>query len=624
MKRWQKFSTITFSLVATAAVLFLCVFFFAPKTSTSPGSIPSHAATETLPTTNWVDYAAQPAVGSGTEADPWHIYTAEELAWFAATQPKFNADVYIQIKADIDLLEHNWSPINISNSNYQAVVHFDGYGHTISNLYVSAETSSRVGFIGNCTCVLDIKNFIFNDIYVLGADQVAGVVGYARGGLISENIVLKEVNITANGSSAYAAGIIARPPLNGSIEISNCSILSGKIISGTGSTGGFVGKVDASNVLNLTNCVNFANIECSGRFVGGIVGEIDVSNTTSQFVNCINYGDVVGNGGAGQVSGIGSRGKFYRGCANYGKITASGGNSDAAGIASVFANVADIENCGNFGDVTATYNAGGITANSCGGSLVNCMNVGNIKGATAVGGILGALFSAGGNLTLTNCKVLCDITLVSTQSYYGVTIGGLAGYVDMRDGKTILIENCYYDGNLSDKSENENVYGIGGLVGKCNYSSCIIRNSLVKGNLIQVGTSNNSDMIAGFVGQLMNNTFLEISNSAFIGEFNIIKFNFKPIANTLSSATISAKSVYYDVLINKSATNENSHLKEYVLGIDETEQTAFSLDVWLVSDLMGLTSMPVPKSLLWVGEYVENEPSVLQFLKNNGFTKATA
>ena len=90
---------------------------------------------------NWDSYKADSyESGSGTDADPYIIKTAEQLAYFAY-QVKNSTNYlgkYFELGDNIDLAEHYWIPVGKAtkdgNKNFRGV--FDGKGHTISGMTV--------------------------------------------------------------------------------------------------------------------------------------------------------------------------------------------------------------------------------------------------------------------------------------------------------------------------------------------------------------------------------------------------------------------------------------------------------------------------------------------------------
>ena len=132
--------------------------------------------------------AAPKTGGSGTEADPYLIATAEDLAAFRdevnASADKSTSTLCAKLTANIDLgkQEGNWTPIGRMTNTYSSYVGyagtFDGNGFTISGLNIEAAT------------------------------QYQGLFGYVKGGIV-KNLTVEGSVKTTTTSSAYAAGIVS-------------------------------------------------------------------------------------------------------------------------------------------------------------------------------------------------------------------------------------------------------------------------------------------------------------------------------------------------------------------------------------------------------------------------------
>ena len=181
--------------------------------------------------------------GSGTEQDPYQIYSQETLAAFG-NKVKTQPNAYAKITG-------SFSASNYPISEFTGVL--DGGFHTITGLG-NPLFSSTNGAI--------IKNVVLKDVAISGANDIGAIVG------------------TASGET----------------RIYNCGVLSGEVGGGT-NVGSIAGRIeDAARVIN---CYSFANIT-SGNTVGGIVGYNAGSYVTgtpqTMVMNCAYYGNL--NGGA--------------------------------------------------------------------------------------------------------------------------------------------------------------------------------------------------------------------------------------------------------------------------------------------------------------------------------------
>ena len=74
------------------------------------------------------------AGGDGSEADPFRIETASQLAFLAreVNGGKDYAGKYVSMVCDVDLNHVEWTPIGNGTHSFSGIFH--GNGHTVSNL----------------------------------------------------------------------------------------------------------------------------------------------------------------------------------------------------------------------------------------------------------------------------------------------------------------------------------------------------------------------------------------------------------------------------------------------------------------------------------------------------------
>ena len=161
--------------------------------------------------------------GSGVRNDPYRVYTAEGLAYFAYLTSQMGGyhmigdNVYIELARDIDLADYYWVPISAKNENNQNLFygHFNGNGYKIYGLFTQ------------------------------GTNDYEGLIGYASTGAVIENVTVmsgKVVSLIEAGTS-----------------------LTGNTLS----VGAIVGKAEG---VTITNCHNHASINVEYFIpVGGIV-----------------------------------------------------------------------------------------------------------------------------------------------------------------------------------------------------------------------------------------------------------------------------------------------------------------------------------------------------------------
>ncbi len=309
--------------------------------------------------------------GSGTEQDPYQVWTAADLDGVRDYLDK----CFIQM-ADVDLGGQNWMPIGHQGTGweYEAFTGtYDGNNHKIYNGVINHPTLGGVGIfsdLGALTYQGEIKN-LGSDVPVLsGMYPTGGLVGWNSG-------TIRNCYITGNVagvSGASGVGGLVGWDFGGIIE--NC-YTTGDVagIDGCEGVGGLVGVCQWSNNENarIVNCYTLGNVgEEDDYYCGGLVGE----NVSTTINNCYSKGNIIG--------------KYYIG-----------------GLVGTLWS-AEVKNCYARGNVTATDSWGGGTGGLIGvlfddgSTIINCYATGNVTGGEEdYGGLLGADW--GYTFTITNC-----------------------------------------------------------------------------------------------------------------------------------------------------------------------------------------------------------------------------
>lgn len=199
----------------------------------------------------------------------YEIYSTQGLQWLAEQVNGGNnfSGKTITLTADIDLDGIDWKPIG-NVTSYPGITFagtFDGGEHTISNLTTSDNTTAHAS---------------------------AGLFGSITGKV--RNLKLENVNVS---SSHYAGAIVGYSSAGVGMEISNCHVNGGTIVSSPEAVngghdngdkvGGIIGYTVAGNVVK--GC-SVSNITVSGyRDIGGIAGgsAANVSNCTATAVTIV-------------------------------------------------------------------------------------------------------------------------------------------------------------------------------------------------------------------------------------------------------------------------------------------------------------------------------------------------
>lgn len=206
------------------------------------------------------------------------ISTAGELRDKIAAYP---AGDFI-ITADLDFTDVTFNGINSFSGT------LDGQGHTISNLSISNTSASSCGIFQTVTNAsisrLNIKNAtvsggdntgiiagIMNggkveqcsvtDSKVEGGDRIAPIVGRGASGLLVQDCLVLNTEVTA--STHQAAGIMAAS-FDGGVTIKNCCF-EGSISSKYGYVAAILGLDDRDGAINISNCLSLAKSISGGH-----------------------------------------------------------------------------------------------------------------------------------------------------------------------------------------------------------------------------------------------------------------------------------------------------------------------------------------------------------------------
>jgi hypothetical protein len=136
--------------------------------------------------------------GSGTEADPYQIWTPEQMNTIGANSGDWSK--HFKLMGDINMSIYTGTQYRIiGNSTTKFIGTFDGNGHFISNLtYTTTATTNYIGLFGyilNAT----IQNLGLENVSISsGGDYIGGMVGYNSSGTIIDCYVNGSVNGKGN------------------------------------------------------------------------------------------------------------------------------------------------------------------------------------------------------------------------------------------------------------------------------------------------------------------------------------------------------------------------------------------------------------------------------------------
>ena len=381
--------------------------------------------------------------GSGTEADPWKIYTAEQLDAVRNYQGSNNSDKHFVLMNDIDVSNYisegnpgyndgsYWSPIGTLFQPFYGT--FDGNGFEIRN--IKSTNISYVGLFGyveNPAVIQNIGVIIDPDGAITGTSAngyVGGLVGMCYGCSISDSYVIGTV-VSEEGSNV--GGLVGGVTQNGTI--SN-SYTQGSV-SGVDQVGGLAGRTSQAHITN-----SYSSMTVDGNsMVGGLIGEMWHGTTSNSyasgevtakeeysggFVGIHKYGTISNSFASGDVYGKKHVGGFVG--ENYG-FTASALIEDSYALGRVtgidnvggFAgtnNEASIERAYARGRAYGDNQIGGFVGQNSGGTIDQAYSTGSVSGISNSGGFAGENRWSG---VITNA--FWDIT----ASQMGISDGGVA------------------------------------------------------------------------------------------------------------------------------------------------------------------------------------------------------
>jgi hypothetical protein len=228
--------------------------------------------------------------GSGTDTDPYLIYTAEQLNLIGLFPCEW--DKNFMLAADINIADYSGTRFNIIGiPNYHFIGVFDGNDHKIWNFTWTSDSVDYVGLFGYVGRNGQIKNLGLEKVSVCATNA------FCVGGLVGSNYQGTLTNCYSTGSVLGRRCVGGLVGLNGGGTIANCYSIANVV--GDEVVGGLVGYNDWPNGGDggrIANSYSSGNV--SGNYeVGGLVGE----NYFSIITNCYSIGSV---SGADYVGGL--------------------------------------------------------------------------------------------------------------------------------------------------------------------------------------------------------------------------------------------------------------------------------------------------------------------------------
>lgn len=525
-----------------AALLCICMLVtFAACSKKEEESVPQtyEYTFRDLPDPVYHAAAASFAGGTGTEADPYLISNAAEMALLseltndesAGSQNAYQSAHYM-LTADIVLNDgadasvwateaptYSWRAISTTDGFTGT---FRGNGHTVSGMYLNADCSDAerywlsYGLFGRLDGTVDGVNLINSYVCLSGYDHKVGSLSgdVGKNGTVSNCASSAIVECYEND----CGGIVG----SNDGTVTGCTF-TGTVTAKQASSFSNIGGIAGLNQGMLTNCRNEGTIfggDKGADKVGGVVGFVG-DGTVS---DCKNSGNVTGGSFQGGIAGsvflssIGgeeyqSKGISVTNCENTGTVT---GKEWAGGIASWLTNshseyTVVISGCTNSGSVICPANAAGIIARYSiegkGITVENCSNTADIASAS-VGGIIAEMQAMQGAISVTGCTNTGKIT--ATELYAGGIIAVLYASLDVNI--RLAVADCTNEGDIETRAQGGGIIGasIGNLTASLNEDSSVKLSDCT--NKAEIYTHAMQGFIGGIVGGWgLKNTSTEIS-----------------------------------------------------------------------------------------------------------------
>ncbi|MBQ8838673.1 MAG: BACON domain-containing protein [Bacteroidales bacterium] len=208
------------------------------------------------PVTLPVDQDAKPApVEDGTEANPYLIESVDEIVNMKE-QVVSGGTVYFSLQNDIDMSSvTEWVPVN-AEKDMTCKLHFNGNGHTISNLTASA---SFFGLLSG-SCI----NVVFDNAVITAPAAYCGLLADTVYDAVVKNC--HATGLSLNSTLNYVGGLAGNT--EGTCSFARCSV-AGKV-TGAQLVGGLIG--DNEGTLTVSDSYTTCEITTTNQIAGGILG----------------------------------------------------------------------------------------------------------------------------------------------------------------------------------------------------------------------------------------------------------------------------------------------------------------------------------------------------------------
>lgn len=342
--------------------------------------------------------------GSGTEADPWRVYSADDL------QGVYKGGYYKQMN-DIDLTSwisanssiKGWVPVGF---NGDTPIIYDGNNYKVTGLWVNSSdnytglfSNFSKGTIRNLTVEATAKQ-------VRGGNYAAIVIGRIGEGVI-ENVTAMG-NVSAGNYVGGIAGYTAGTTLN---QLSYTGQLT--------ATGWVGGITSYSTGAPITKCeAKDVTIKASSSaFAGGLT-----TKNTGTITECATYVTITNACSEGRIAGlVAENSGTIKRCLVTGTVNSTGINACTGGLVAEAKSGSVIEDCYSTANVSGTKWTAGLVAYNF-GKINHCYSSGNVMSTYYGAGLVGE--NNGSTATTTNSVALGSKVDVSDQTGWGIRVVG--------------------------------------------------------------------------------------------------------------------------------------------------------------------------------------------------------
>ena len=420
--------------------------------------------------------------GSGTEADPYVLKTAQDMVDMRSLA-KVGGETWFKMAGDIDLKGINWIPVNY-DADFKRKIHFDGGDFTISNLTCDKQKSggdyaSLFGVLyGSCRNLKIDKAVITS---TNGCGVLGGYVGTIGLPAIVENVAITNSSVTNAGAATGGVCGNAREA-----KFTNVSY-QGTVTGAGQDTGGFVGKL-SSTYNEFNNCTVKATVTTTyagNARCGGFIGWNSSTKTTITDCQVLDGSTLTHNGALSKAGETTCGGFIGYGDAKGVTLTITGcsadvdvnvgkyGQRNSCFIGQLaYASTVTITNSSATGNVEGAQNYfGGMIgrmASTNQTTITNCHFSGKVKGASGVGGLVGAVEE-------TAVLVVSESSATGTVTNTGNNCGGIVGLLS----SSVEVTGCHFDGDMTVSGYGGGIIGgVGTTVTKCEISRSYTKGTL--------------------------------------------------------------------------------------------------------------------------------------------------